>query len=64
MAFPNYKRKFWFFKVPDGWEDRGIVLAFTKGMYRRHKVCGYRVRMGREGIVSFIYCPVCLVKIK
>ena len=70
--FPKYKKKFIFFKTPDGWENLGKVGEIikynkdSKGMVE-FSICNFchsRIRVGKEEGKLFHYCPVCKVKAK
>lgn len=68
--FPNYKKKLWW-KVPDGWEDLGLVepvrsisptgQAIISTDY--HVLCGKDLSIGREDGKAFRFCKRCLVKL-
>ena len=69
MPFPNYKRTWFFWEEPDGWEDRGPVEDFRdkktgRWMHYCHGACYSRTHVGRENGKSFYFCPKCLVKLK
>ncbi len=65
MTFPNYKRIL-FWKIKDGWEDRGPVENQYKIDTQIFTVCGLcrtRANVGREGDETFLFCKKCLDKL-
>lgn len=70
MAFPKMiKKGWWIFSYYESidWEDRGRVPFFIEGKhekYKGHPFCGARAHVGRDKAGPFMYCPLCLIKLK
>lgn len=72
MTFPAYKKRFFFWKVPDGWEKTNettnVRRTVTMDVYvivgtYCVQCAKERLLIGKENNKLFRYCPRCMIKI-
>ena len=67
--FPNYKKTWYGWKVPNGWEDLGKIAIMSKfqngeNIYIKKlcPICFAQLHIGKQNNVTFRFCKRCLKK--